>query len=51
MQYSLESTEFWDYTLSDTKNPKPVPIVLKGKDFEDDAKLECQEKRADKILT
>ena len=40
----------WDHTLSDKENPKPVVIVLKGEDLKDDAKLERQEKRADKII-
>ena len=49
MRYSLESAGLWDHTLSDQENPKPVAIILKGEDLEDDAKLERQEKRADKI--
>ncbi len=50
MQYSLESAGLWDHTLSDTENPKPVVIVLLGKDLKNDTKLERQEKRADKII-
>ena len=49
MQYSLKFVRFWDHTLPDTKNHKPVLIILKSKDFEDDSKLECQEKHVDKI--
>ena len=49
MRYSLESIGLWDYTLSDTENPKPVLIILKGEDLKNDAKLECQAKHADKI--
>ena len=50
MRYSLESAGLWDHTLSDEENPKPVAIILKGEALNDDAKLERQEKRADKIL-
>ena len=50
MRYSLESAGLWDHTLSDEENPKPVAIVLKGEALNDDAKLERQEKRADKII-
>lgn len=49
MRYSLESVGLWDYTLSEEENPEPVAIVLKDKELEEDAKLERQEKRADKI--
>ena len=47
MRYSLESARLWDHTVSDRVNPKPVAIVLKDKNREDDAKLERQEKRAE----
>ena len=50
MRYSLESARLWMYTLSVTKNPKPAPIILKKEDELDDAKVERQEKRMDKIL-
>ena len=50
MQYSLEFAGFWDYTFSDKENPKPVAIDFKDKDLENDAKLQRQEKRADKII-
>lgn len=50
MRYSLESAGLSYHTLSDEENPKPVAIVLKDKDLEDDAKLERQEKRGDKII-
>ena len=49
MRYSLESASLWDHTLSDKENLKPVAIVLKNKDLKNDAKLERQKKRADKI--
>lgn len=49
MRYSLESAGLWDHTLPNAENPKPVPILLKGNDFDDDAKVDRQEKRADKI--
>ena len=50
MQYSLEFAGLCDHTLSDTDNPKPVLIFLKGEDLKDDVKLKRQEKYADKIL-
>ena len=50
MRYSLESAGLWDHTLSDEENPKPVAIVVKDKDLEDDAKFERQEKRVDEII-
>ena len=50
MQYFLKSVGLWDHTLSDTENFKLVPIVFKSKDVKDDAKLEYQAKRIDKIL-
>ena len=49
MRYFLESIGLWDYTLSDTVNPKPVPIILKGEDLENNVKLEREEKPLDKI--
>ena len=49
MRYSLGSAGLWDHTLSDQENPKPVAIILKSKDLDDDVKLERQEKRANKI--
>lgn len=51
MRYALESAGIWDKTLPAKNNPKPVPIQLKDKDHESDAKLERQEKRQDKIMT
>lgn len=36
--------------LSDKKNFKLVSIILKDKEFEDDAKLEYKEKRIDKFI-
>ncbi len=50
MRYSLESARLCDHTLPDKENPKPVSIILKNKELEDDVKLDCQEKRADKII-
>ena len=49
MRYSLESAGLWKHTLSAKENSRPTPIVLLGKDLDDDAKLERQKKRADKI--
>lgn len=50
MQYSFEYAGLWDHTLSDTENPKPISIILKGKNVKDDAKFEHQEKCIDKIF-
>ena len=50
MHYSLESEGLWDHTFSDKESPKPVAFILKGKELEDDVKLERQKKRADKII-
>ena len=50
MCYSFDFARFWNHTLLDNENPKPVAIVLKNKDLEDDAKLERQKKHADKII-
>ncbi len=47
MRYSLESARLWDHTPQEKENPKPVAIILKNKELEDDVKLERQEKRAD----
>lgn len=49
MRYSLESAGLWDQTLSNVENPKPAPIGLKGEDLLNEAKLERQKKRTDKI--
>ena len=46
MCYSLEPGGLWDHTVIEEVNPQPVAVVLKDKDFEDDAKRERQEKRA-----
>lgn len=50
MQYTLEFVGLWDHTLSDKKNLKPEAILFKGNAFNNDDKLERQEKRADKII-
>lgn len=50
MRYSLESAGLWNHALSDEDNPKPVAIISKDKELKDDAKLERQEKRADKTI-
>lgn len=50
MRYSLESAGLWIHTLSVVENPKPAPIILEKKDELNDAKVERQEKRMDKIL-
>ncbi len=50
MRHSLESARLWDHTLPDKENPKPVAIILKDKELEDDVKLERKEKLADKII-
>ena len=49
MRYSLESARLCNHILTDTKNPKPAPIILKDEDLKDDIKLKCQEKHVDKI--
>ena len=49
MRFDHESAGIWDHTLAEKENPKPGPIKLEGLDREDDAKLERQEKRQDKI--
>lgn len=41
MRYSLGFIGFWDHILSDKKNLKPMAIIFKDKNLEDDAKLEC----------
>ena len=51
MRYSLESVGLWGHTLLDRENLKLVAIVFKGEDLKDDAKLECQKKRKDRIIT
>ena len=48
--YSLESARLWDHSLSDKENPKPVAIILKEKDLEDDVKLKRLKKLADNII-
>lgn len=50
MHYSLESAGLWMYTLSVVENLKPAPIILKTEDELDNAKVERQKKRIDKIL-
>lgn len=50
MYYSLESAKLWDHTLPNKENWKPVAIILKSKDFKDDAKFKHQKKYADKII-
>lgn len=49
MRYSLESGGHWDDSFSDKETADSVLIVFKDKDLEDNAKLERQEYRADKI--
>ncbi len=51
MRYSLESARLWDLTLPNQENPKPVGIILKDKELEDDVQLERQEKRADRVIS
>lgn len=50
MRYFPEFAGLWDHTLLDNENPKPIAIILKDKELQDDDKLEYQEKRADKII-
>ena len=50
MRYSLESAGLWDHILPNKKNPQLVAIIFKDKELEDEVKLECQEKRSDKII-
>lgn len=51
MPYSLDSAGLWDHILSDAENSKPVAIVFKDKDLDNDAKLERHKKRAHKIIS
>lgn len=50
MQYFCKFVGLWNNTLADKKNPKLLAIVFKDKDLENNAKLEHQEKYADKII-
>ncbi len=50
MRYSVEYGGLWDHTLPDKENAKPIAIIFKDKELEDDDKLERKEKRADKII-
>lgn len=50
MQYSFKFAGFWNHILLDTKNLKPVPIVLKSKKLKNNAKFEYHKKHANKIL-
>ena len=50
MRYALESAGLWDHTLLETENLQPQPIVLKRDELDDDAKVNRQERRADKIF-
>ena len=50
MRYFLKFVRFWDHTLSDKENSKPVAIILKGEALNNDAKLKCQEKHINKII-
>lgn len=50
MQFSLESVYFWDHTLSDQENLKPVTMILKDENLNYNTKFERLEKQADKII-
>lgn len=50
MCYSLKSAKLWDHTLPNKENWKPMAIILKNKDFKDDAKFKRQKKHANKII-
>ncbi len=50
MRYSLEFAGLWDHILREKKNPKPVAMILKDKELEDDVKLEVLKKREDNII-
>ncbi|MCJ1424805.1 hypothetical protein MMC29_002693 [Sticta canariensis] len=49
MRNSLESAGLWEHALPNTVNKKPIPIELRFEDLENDAKLERQGKRLDKV--
>lgn len=50
IRYFPKSAELLDHTFPDNKNPKPIAIIFKEKELEDDAKLEHHEKYTDKIM-
>lgn len=51
IQYSFWFTRFWNYILSDKRNPELVDIIVKEKDLKNDTKLEDQEKHTNEIIT
>lgn len=50
MQYFFKSADFGDHTLLENENGKPVSIIFRDNDLEDDAKLKRQQKLIDKII-
>lgn len=50
MQYFLKSARLWNHTLLDKENSKLVAIIFKDKTFNNNAKLEHQEKQTKKII-
>lgn len=49
IQYFLKFAGLWDYIFSKKENPRPVTIIFKGNNLNNNVKLIYQKKYLDKI--